>query len=126
MSHASLCEVLRDAFLRGEEVNPTTFARAQGVSRQGVYLAMAHFGGLVCRGARRGTLKCCDMQAMRDFRAPSAGGRTRGARRAAPPAPTAWAQLLNAWGIPTTPPEIDLPTHFHTMATAEDRTEQTT
>lgn len=122
----SLCEALREAFLRGEVIHAIEFAKTQQSSRQAVYLALSKFGSLVKRGGGRyGSFVCADMTGMQLFNAPAAGGRTRGSRAANSRGRqvTPWDALLLAWGLPLQPVDLQLPRHLHVMTISDDQTE---
>lgn len=126
MRRLTLCARLRKAFMRGETVNAAAFADKVGFSESEVYRSLHLFGGIV-KASQPGVWVCVDMARMSTFQTPRTvddkqrkrtAARQRFTREVA--APAAWAQLLTAWGLPLSPPDIKLPTRPHFMARAED------
>lgn len=101
-------ELLREAFLRGEEVVASRFGRENGVDRKSVWRVLRSLGPIVeCQAAANGTAqvwKCVDMGGMCRWQPPKAG---RPKKRARP------ASLEAAWGMRSA--DIDLPVTKHEM-----------
>lgn len=124
-------ELLRKAFLRNPTVNIPDFAhnwrgrRGRHVTYEGLWMALQEFGPRLVETDGKGNWTCKDIEAMKAYES-GAAIRRRAVKREAyarakakAEAPAAWAALLTAWGIPTSPPDGKKGT-IHTMATAED------
>lgn len=116
----TLAHLLRDAFLRGEDVRTVPFARQHKVTRSAVLKALAAFDGIVALEGRGATAAwvCNNIPAMLAMTTPSTAADQVKARawrdaRAERVRCGAFADLSAAWGIAAAPIDIPLPSTRH-------------
>lgn len=120
--HLTVGQQLRAAFVRGEIVDPVAFAARYQFSTQGVHKelkAMSHLITVIQRGnrARPGQYACNDLVGLAAYAPPSRqySSRKANAKHLLDRAPNVFTPLLMAWGLLTSPIDIDCPKRRHTM-----------